>query len=375
VSTQHFIFLYGTLCDPALLQTVAGTPLAPLPSRLDSHTVVWASGEAFPLILECPGTSADGFLIAVTDDQKTRLDFYELGFGYTLHPRVVATRDGSVEALVYFPAPDIWEPGPRWSLADWQREHGTLTREAALEFMRLIDTMSPNDAAAAFPQIRMRADSRLRARARPSPGALLPQPDATSVRVERSRQPYTDYFALREDVLAFPRFDGTLSEPVKRASFLGGDAVTVLPYDPTTDSVLVVRQFRHGAFSRGDPNPWTLEPVAGRSDPGETPEVTARRETAEETGVSLGELHLVAGYYPSPGAYSEYLTSYIGIADLSERDGTIGGLAAEAEDIMAHVLTFDDLMALLSSGAANTGPLLLSAYWLAAHRDRLRGAH
>ena len=154
--------------------------------------------------------------------------------------------------------------------------------------------------------------------------------------------------------------------------FVMADAVTVLPYDPVRDVVMLVEQFRFGPWIRGDVNPWSLEPIAGRIDPGETPEETAYREAREETGLTLGPLFKVADYYPTPGAVTEYLFSFVAHADLAGFGGTIGGEAGEDEDIRAHVVPFDKLMQLIDSGEAGTGPLVLSIYWLALNRDRLR---
>lgn len=367
------VFLYGTLRDPQLLSVVAGAGLAVRSARLHGYRVASVAEGDFPVLIEAQGCVAEGVVIDPDDDALRRLDFYELGFGYRLAARPVETGGVAVQAMVYFHEPGRWTPGPDWSLERWQSAHGALIREAAVEYMRLIDTHAPDAAADSFPQVRMRAASRLRARAEPSPAPLAPAMSGTGVVSRDIRQPYTGYFAVREDVLTFPLFGGGSSAPVRRASFQGGDAVTVLPYDPATDTVLVVRQFRHGPWCRGDGNPWTLEPAAGRIDPGETPEDAARRELEEEAGVTAGELHLCARYYPSPGAYSEFLCSYVGLADLSGRDGAVGGLDGEAEDIMAHVLPFAAAMDMVVSGAANTGPLVISLGWLAINRDRLRG--
>lgn len=245
-----------------------------------------------------------------------------------------------------------------------------LARLVATEVMVLQATHSVAAVQIALPQIRMRAATRLRAQAMPSPGTLHPEMSHL-VEIADTKQPYTDYFAVREDVLRFPHFSGAKSASVKRASFMGGDAVTILPYDPKTQNVLFVRQFRHGPFARGDTNPWTLEPAAGRIDPGESPEDTARRELLEETGAEAGALHFVGRYYPSPGAYSEFLFSYVGIADLSGKNQHVSGLEDEAEDIMSHVLPLRDALAMIDTGAVNTGPLILSLQWLALHAGRL----
>jgi nudix-type nucleoside diphosphatase (YffH/AdpP family) len=369
---NHSLFLYGTLCDPELFRIVGGADLSGTPALLEGHASVWAEGESFPLIVERSGARAEGLLIEIGAETKARLDFYELGFHYTLREVGIDTASGPVRALVYFPDPGIWTEGQAWSLPRWQATWGPLSREAAGEYMCLMGHLDPAAAAAAFPQIRMRASSRLRARAHPSPVAFAPAMSAADVRVIETRRPYTHYFSVREDDLQFPTFAGRHSATVNRAAFMGGDAVTVLPYDPERDTVLVIRQFRQGAFVRGDANPWTLEPAAGRIDPGETPEETARREMREETGLEAITLHRVAEYYPSPGAYSEFLISYVATADLAGRDGETGGLQAEHEDIMSHVIGFDHLLEMIETGAANTGPLVTSALWLARHRRSLR---
>lgn len=363
------LFLYGTLRDPELRAIVAGTVLDAYPARLPDHAAAGIAGEDFPAITVRPGAVAEGLVVAPGAEARARLDYYELGFGYALERRATEAGD---EVLVYFPDPGLWTLDGDWSLARWQEDHGTLMREAARDYMDLFGRLSAEDAARAFPQVRMRAASRLRAARAPSPAPLPPVFDARAVAVVQTDRPYTDYFAVREDRLAFPLFSGGLGETVKRASFMGGDAVTVLPYDPVSDSVLVIRQFRHGPFCRGDGNPWTIEPAAGRIDPEESPERTALRELAEETGIEGGELHLVGRYYPSPGAFSEYIYSYVALTDLRDRDGTLGGQEDEAEDILSHVLPFETALGMIETGAANTAPLVLSLLWLAANRHRFR---
>ena len=56
-----------------------------------------------------------------------------------------------------------------------------------------------------------------------------------------------------------------------RARVPDGRRITVLPYDPARDRVMVVEQFRMVLIARGS-KPLTLEPIAGRQRRGETPE-------------------------------------------------------------------------------------------------------
>lgn len=187
------------------------------------------------------------------------------------------------------------------------------------------------------------------------------------------RVAHAGFFALEVLELSHRRFDGGMSATVTREILVSGDAVTVLPYDPGRDRVLLVEQFRSGPYGRGDPRPWQLEAIAGRIDKGETPEDCARREAVEEAGLVLGPLEPVAAYYPTPAAMTEFIYSFVAICDLP--DGVAGtfGLAGEAEDIRGHLVPFDALMTALASGEVTNAPLILTALWLQRERGRLRG--
>jgi ADP-ribose pyrophosphatase len=188
---------------------------------------------------------------------------------------------------------------------------------------------------------------------------------------------HAGFFGLDVWRLRHRRFDGGMSPWITREVFVAGDAVTVLPYDPVRDRVLLIEQFRMGPVGRGDALPWQLEAIAGRIDPGETPEAAARREAVEEAGLVLGPLEKVAEYYPTPGAVTEYLFSYVALCDLPDGTAGVFGAAEEAEDIRGHLVTFDRLMALVGGGEVSNAPLILSALWLQRERDRLRleGGH
>jgi ADP-ribose pyrophosphatase len=219
----------------------------------------------------------------------------------------------------------------------------------------------------------VRGAARVRAGS-PGPASLRRSAEAGDVVVAVRQYPYANFFSVEEYDLSFRRFDGTMSPVVNRATFISGDAVTVLPYDPLRDRVLLIEQFRAGPFARGDSNPWQLEAIAGRIDPGETAEEAARREAVEEAGLQLGALLPVVGYYPTPGAKTEFLYSYVALCDLPDGCAGVFGVEGEAEDIRGHLLSFDRLMELVASGEASNAPLILTALWLQRERGRLRGA-
>ena len=370
------LFFYGTLRHAPLFELILGDAPAPFLGEavLPGHEVLWAKGQGFPFLRRARGKSARGLLArGVNAEARVRLDFYELGFGYDVQ-EVTVLADGSFTAAeVYFPRPGLWQPGAPWALEDWVRDWWPLTRYAAAEAMSYFGELSGEEVARRFPMIQTRAASRVRA-GLPAPAELRTDFGAEGVCSVAGRRPYANYFTLEEHDLSFRRFDGAMSEVVTRAGFVGGDAVTVLPYDPARDRVLVIEQFRFGPHLRGDPRPWVLEPIAGRIDAGESPEDCARREGREEAGLDLVALEPVAAYYPSPGAFTEFLYSFVAVADLPDAAAGVHGMDHEHEDIRTHVIGFERLMELVSTGEAGCGPLVLSALWLQQNRARLRGS-
>lgn len=243
---------------------------------------------------------------------------------------------------------------------------------AAREIMALWGQADPAALFARREMILVRAASRMRAEEDPAPAVLRHFAQESDVSEVALRQPYAQFFAVEERKIGWRRFDGGHYSPILRAAFVSGDAVTVLPYDPVRDRVLVVEQFRAGPHARGDRQPWQIEAIAGRIDPGETPADAARREAMEEAGVHLGALHKVADYYPSPGILTEYLYSFVAIADLPDAAAGIFGLESEQEDIRGHCLSLERLMHLVASGEVANAPLILTALWLQRERGTLR---
>lgn len=362
-------FVYGTLCHLPLLDCVLGRPAVPEPAVLCDHAVYWAEDESFPLIVSEPGGVAPGLVLRdLTGDEAARLDFYEGGFAY--RTREVVLAGNALPVRVYFPDPGIWRPGARWALSDWVARYGATVTATAADFMSLYGEKPATEVQRRYPQMLARGASRVRAGSEPAPTTLRRQP--APVEVLERRQPYARFFAVEEYDLRVPLFRGGAGPEVRRAVLVSTDAATVLPYDPARDRVLVVEQFRPAPFARGDANPWCLEAIAGRIDPWETPAEAARREAAEEAGLALTGLIPVANYYPSPGAKTEYLYSFVALADLPDHGPRIGGLEAEDEDIRAHVIPFARLMDLIGSGEVTNGPLILTALWLESRRDGFR---
>jgi ADP-ribose pyrophosphatase len=161
---------------------------------------------------------------------------------------------------------------------------------------------------------------------------------------------------------------GELGPPITRDLIRTNRAVGVLPYDPIRDEVVFIRQFRIGPWGAGE-SPWLVECVAGVIDEGEVPEMTARRETLEETGCTVQELHYVSEYYSSPGLLTEHMKLYCGIIDTTKAGGNYG-LADEGEDIESFVKPWEEAWNEVQTGKIQDAKLLLIMMWLSQKKNR-----
>ena len=182
--------------------------------------------------------------------------------------------------------------------------------------------------------------------------------------------PYQGFYRVEAYRLRYRRFDDTWSGVMAREVFVRPAAAAVIPYDPARDTVVLIEQFRIGAYVAGV-EPWLVEVVAGIIEPGETPEDVARREAVEEAGCQILALEPIGRILPSPGADSELLHLYCGRID-SSGIGDLHGVDHEHEDIRASVLPFADAYNRVTQAGVTNANALIALQWLALNRDRLR---
>lgn len=368
-------FFYGTLRHPPLLAAVAGHAVETRPALLPGHAVIAAAGGPWPMIVARPGAAAEGLLAeGLTAEEAARLDWYESAFGYAPAELPLADRGGAGDGVahVYLPPSGADASGPPWDLAAWEARFGPAAVAAADAIMARRGVVPAAALGRRYGQILAHAASGLRAAAGVPLGLRAPHGPhdvAVSERIER----HAGFFALEEWRLRHRRFDGAMSHELRREALISTDATVVLPYDPRRDLVLLVEQFRMGALVRGDANPWLIEAIAGRIDGGEDPAEAALREAMEEAGIALSRLIPLPGHYPSPGAKTEFLYTYIAIADLPDAPTEPPpALGVEGEDIRTHIVPFARLMAAVEGGEGVAGPLVIAALWLERMRPALR---
>jgi len=193
---------------------------------------------------------------------------------------------------------------------------------------------------------------------------------AEDVRILEDETAYQGYFRIRRVKLQYRAFDGGWVEPQVREIFERGDAVGLLPYDPASDSLVLIEQFRPGAM-RGDDSPWMLELIAGIVDPGESDEEVAHREAMEEAGCEVSDLEPIATVLPSAGACSEQVRLFCGRVSRAAVGG-VHGLAEEGENILVHSVPVAEAFDLLERDRIPNGHTLIALLWLRNNIDSLR---
>lgn len=181
---------------------------------------------------------------------------------------------------------------------------------------------------------------------------------------------YKGYFRIDSYRLRHSLHAGGMSTELTREVFERGHAVAAILYDPDVDAVVLVEQFRIGAYSAGMPA-WELECVAGIIEDGETPEDVVRREAVEESGITVEEVVPIVRYLSSPGGSSETVELFCARVD-SSGVGGIHGLAEEGEDIRVVVLPFADLERKVFGGEIGNAMTLIAAQWLMLNRAEIR---
>ena len=188
------------------------------------------------------------------------------------------------------------------------------------------------------------------------------------VEIQRKRLIFDDFFKIEEAILRFLRFDGKMSEPVRRLVFERGDAVAAIILNRDTQRVILINQFRYPTYDKGPG--WMQEIVAGIVDPNETLEEAMRREIVEEIGYRVGQLTPITTMYPSPGGSSERITIYYAEVSNSDRIAVGGGLASENEDIQIADVSLSELWRALDMGEIIDAKTIIGVMWLRRKMER-----
>jgi len=183
---------------------------------------------------------------------------------------------------------------------------------------------------------------------------------ADRIRVKSVRLLSSEHYVLKAVTFDYRRSNGEW-QTLRRDVFDRGHAAALLPYNPSTRTVVLVRQFRLPAYLSGH-DELMVEAAAGMLDD-ETPERRIRTEAEEETGYRLQHVRKVFEAFMSPGAVTEKLHFFVAEYDPSMRVSSGGGIADEGEDIEVLELPIDQALAMIADGRiADAKTIMLLQY-------------
>jgi ADP-ribose pyrophosphatase len=188
-----------------------------------------------------------------------------------------------------------------------------------------------------------------------------------SWQINEQKTVYEGFYKIESVKYSHSLHSGDMTGPIDAELFVRGDVVGLLPYDPVSDQVALIEQFRIGAM-HNKPDPWLVQIIAGMIDTDETPEQVVIREAKEEAGIELVDVELMSRYIASPGASTEEVYVFYAETDLSQVGGT-HGLVEEDEDISVKVMPADDAIALLDSGQIKNALSIIALQWFKMKRQ------
>ena len=185
---------------------------------------------------------------------------------------------------------------------------------------------------------------------------------------------FKGFFTVNKYRVRHKLYQGGRSEIFEREIFERGDAVVLMPYDPITDQVVLIEQFRVGALNR-EQSPWLLEFIAGMFGEDESPEQVAIREAKEEANIDIKQeqLQFVSKFLLSPGGATEMAHLFLAKVDVSNLSG-VYGLADEHEDILVRVMPRQQAMSLVENGKINNAATIIGLQWLSLNYQTLCSA-
>ena len=188
------------------------------------------------------------------------------------------------------------------------------------------------------------------------------------VEIHSRRRVFDGFFKLEEADLAYERFDGSMTPPLKRLVFERGDSVAAIVYHREENRLLFLRQFRYPTYEKGPG--WLTEVVAGMQEHGEPAEEALRREILEEVGYEVSHVEQIATFYVSPGGSSERIVLFYAEVTVAGKVGPGGGLIEENEDIVTVSYSPAELAEAVAAGQIQDAKTLIGVLWFLARHSK-----
>ncbi len=174
-----------------------------------------------------------------------------------------------------------------------------------------------------------------------------------------------NWYTLNKIVFDYKMSNGDWVQQ-EREAYDRGDGATVMLYNRTKQTVVLISQFRMPTYLNGNESGMLIESCAGLLD-GDEPEACVIKEAEEETGFRVTKVEKVFESYMSPGAVTEIIYFYIAEYDEKDKVSSGGGLAKEQEDITVLEVDFNKALSMISTGEIKDAKTIMLLQHLKIH--------
>jgi GDP-mannose pyrophosphatase NudK len=157
-----------------------------------------------------------------------------------------------------------------------------------------------------------------------------------------------NWYTLKKITYEYLQSDGTWKKQTREA-YDRGNGATILLYNKEQKTVILTKQFRLPTFINGNASGMLIEACAGLLDR-DNPEDCIRRETEEETGYKISDVHKIFEAYMSPGSVTEMLYFFIAEYSASMKVHEGGGIEHEQENIEVLEISFQQAVEMMENG-------------------------
>ena len=175
-----------------------------------------------------------------------------------------------------------------------------------------------------------------------------------------------NWYTLNKVVFDYQYQDGSWVTQAREA-YDRGNGATVLLYNKSKGTVILIRQFRMPTYLNGNENGMMVETCAGLLD-GDDPLTCVVKEAEEEAGFRVRNAEKVFEAYMSPGAVTEIIHFYVAEYDDKDKVGTGGGLESEQEEIEVFEIPFQKAMDMVSRGEIKDAKTIMLLQYAAIHK-------
>ena len=166
-----------------------------------------------------------------------------------------------------------------------------------------------------------------------------------------------NYYLLKKFTFEI-QIDENLKQKQIREVYDRGNGATILLYNKTKKTIILIKQFRFPTFLNGNKTGMLIETCAGILEQ-ENAEECIKRETEEETGFQINEVEKLFEAYMSPGAITEIIHFFKAeySSEMKISDG--GGLVTEQENIEVIEILFEDAYKMIAAGEIKDAKTIL----------------